>query len=102
MIGQWELEPTAFAQVSHYVASGICCICAPAAFMLQQDFSVFSVCYSSVALFGLVEWFILMKKLPKRHEDLSVVHKLSKISIINEMVVLMMLYSTGLMFGYNL
>merc|ERR1712130_738296 len=93
MIATWELEPSSFAQICHYIGAALCCIMQPTAFMLQQDFSMFSITFCSLTLFGLIEWFVLVWNLPVEHENLSIVHKLSKISIINELVVLMMAYA---------
>ena len=102
MVFVWEIEPNTFSNIAHYIAAGITVICSPAAFAMQQNFSWFSIAAVSITYIGLIEWFALLLNLPAKHEDLSVVHRCSKISIINEVIVLMLSYSCGVMFIYNL
>ena len=102
MLATWELEPNSFSKVVHYAAAGVSNSCGPIAFAMQQNFSWLSIAFVSVTYIGIIEWFVLHSILPARHEDLSIVHKLSKISIINETIVMALAYSCGVMYIYNL
>merc|ERR1712204_38290 len=87
MVATWELESHIFGIMSHYLAAGVGFWCYPIAFALQQNFSWFSIILGLVCVIGAIEWCILMINLPRKHETLSMVHKLSRLSIMNEAII---------------
>eukprot|EP01084_Bolivina_argentea_P140954 247720_1 len=102
MVATWQVEPHIFSYCMHYISAIMTVISSPAAFMLQQQFSSFSILVTAMTYCGLIEWIIMYTFMPFKHDDLDKVHKYSLICITNEALVLMMAYACGIMFIYNL
>eukprot|EP01083_Nonionella_stella_P007118 20558_1 len=102
-IATWEVEAHPMSICIHYLAAITTIISSPAAFLMQQNYSTLSIIMACLTWIGLVEWLALHTfVIPQTHSDTRLVHTYSKISIINEAIVLTFAYTCALMFIYCL
>lgn len=99
LIGLWWLETdNKFSAIMHYSGATSFLILVSAAFVLYQQFSVFSIILACLQFITTILWFILMIKCPNQDKDRHKVHRISFWCILSELIAVLIAGLNGACF----